>query len=159
MRLWLAGLILPWFFLLGEARAGDILVSGSWTETIDESDLQSAAGSELNSSYLSAADASVIDILVDKKKNRYEVDVRKLDATWNASLLLFVRRTSNGQEEPGGSISQGTTFQQVTDASQPFFTGKGDRSNVAIQYRVDGVSLALPPASYRTTVYYTVIDR
>ena len=135
------------------AMAGDILATGGWTRTVDASDLVSGAGSGLNSTYESATDATDLDLSTTLS---YRVDVRQNTGTWDAALTLYVKRTSDGSG--GGSISGGTAYQQVTTTYLEFFTGSLTRSDVYVQYKVEGVSLDLAPDNYMTTVNFTIID-
>lgn len=139
----------------GVWAAVSIGVTGSWFETIDETDLVGGAGSDLRSTYESAADQVSIDLLGAGKKG-WRVDVRKVDTDWHADLGLYVRRTSDGSGN--GQIAGGTSYQQVTDTYQEFFRGDGNRRNVNVQLMLDGVSAELPCGNYLTTVYYTVVE-
>lgn len=132
-----------------------ITVTGSWSETINASDLQAGAGSDLISTYQSAADALSIDI--SSTSGNWAVDVKKVDANWHNNLHLHVKRTSDGTGP--GSISGGNTYQEVTDIGQSVFSGNGDRSNVNTQLKLTGVSIQVPIDSYSSTVYYTVYDQ
>lgn len=151
--------ILPLLCILllsGGLWAIRIRVSGSWAEYIDEADLQGPPGSDLISSYESASDQIEIDIR--QTRSNWSVDVRKVDTNWHSGLHLYVKRTSDGSGAPGGSISSGTSYQEVTDTYQAFFSGYRQRSYINIQLRVDGVSIQIPPGTYDTTVYYTVYE-
>lgn len=125
-------------------------VTGSWSVTIDASDLQSGAGSDLNPSYESASNAVTIDIN-GGKKDTWRVDVKRVDTKWHGNFHLYVRRTSNG------GLSGGTSYKEVTDTDQGFFSGDF-RKTVDIQLKLGGVSVQIPPATYITTVYYTVVQ-
>jgi hypothetical protein len=139
----------------GVWAALSISVTGSWFETIDETDLQGGAGSDLKSTYESAADQVSIDLLGAGNKG-WRVDVRKVDTDWHSDLALYVKRTSDGSGK--GQIAGGTSYQQVTDTYQDFFTGDHNRRNVNVQLMLDGVSATLPCGNYLTTVYYTVME-
>ena len=139
----------------GVWAAVSISVTGSWFETIDENDLVGGAGSDLQSTYESAADQVSIDLLGAGKKY-WRVDVRKVDTDWHGDLDLYLRRTSDGSGK--GQIAGGTSYQQVTDTYQEFFNGDGNRRGVNVQLMLDGVSAALPCGNYLTTVYYTVVE-
>ena len=139
----------------GVWAAVSISVTGSWFETIDETDLVGGAGSDLRSTYESAADQVSIDLLGAGQKG-WRVDVRKVDTDWNADLDLYVHRTSDGSGK--GQITGGTSYQQVTDTYQEFFSGDNNRRNVHVQLMLDGVSANLPCGNYLTTVYYTVVE-
>lgn len=133
--------------------AGNLTLTGSWSETIDALDLQAGAGSDLIDTYESASNEISIQIV---SPANWRVDVRKSDITWHSNFQLYVRRTSDGTG--GGSISGGTTYQEVTDTDQSFFTGNKNRNSVDVQLRLTGVSIQIPPGTYTTTVYYTVVD-
>ena len=48
--------------------------------------------------------------------------------------------------------------QKFTPTDSALFSGAGDRLDIPLQYRLDGISIDLPPGSYATTVVYTVVD-
>jgi hypothetical protein len=148
----LAAALIP---IEGLWAAVSISVTGSWFETIDENDLVGGAGSDLKSTYESAADQVSIDLL-GVGNNDWRVDVRKVDTDWPAALSLYVRRTSDGNGS--GQITGGTSYQQLTDTYQEFFGGSKNRRNVNVQMMLDGVSAELPCGDYLTTVYYTVVE-
>ena len=148
----LIGLIL----LCSKAEAPiSITVTGSWSETINASDLQAGAGSDLISTYESAADAGSIDIT--ETSGNWAVDVKKVDTNWHSNLHLHIKRTSDGSGS--GSISGGVSYQEVTDIDQSFFSGDGDRSSVNVQLKLTGISIQVAPDTYTATVYYTVYDQ
>lgn len=137
-----------------EMEAIQIVVTGSWTRTIDAADLQGLAGSDLNPVYESATNQIGIDIR--QTGTIWKVDIKKVDTSWHGNFHLFIRRTSNGSGS--GSISGGTTYQEVTDADQAFFSGDDTRNFIDVQLRLEGVSVQIPQDSYSTTVYYTVTE-
>lgn len=134
-----------------------ITASGSWSETVDALDLQTGAGSDLVSSYESPSTAVTIDITgTTGNGDNWRVDVSKTDATWDGSLLLDVKRTTSGTGT--GSISGGTSYQEVSGTDQSFFSGSGDRTDLKIQLQLRGMSVQVSPDTYSTTVFYTVVD-
>ena len=139
----------------GVWAAVSISVTGSWFETVDETDLVGGAGSDLQSTYESAADQISIDIGGAGKKN-WRVDVRKVDTDWHGDLNLYVRRTSDGSGQ--GQITGGTSYQQLSDTYQQFFSGSRNRRGVSVQLMLEGVSASMPCDNYLTTVYYTVVE-
>lgn len=143
------------FIFISLAWGGRISVTGSWSESIDSANLQGGPGTDLTSTYQSATNQVTIDIHVLGVR-AYRVDIKKVDSTWHTNLHVWVQRTGNGIGPK--TISGGTTYQEVTDTYQSFFSGTGDRSKVPIQLRFTGVSLLISPDNYSTTVYYTVID-
>jgi hypothetical protein len=133
-----------------------ISTSGSWSRSVGASDLTAGAGSDLAPAYESAAGAITVSISgTAGGADAWRIDVKKVDASWIAALRMYVRRTDSGS---GGSVSGGTTYQQVTDADLSFFDGAGDVSGIGLQVQVGGVSVSVPPAPYATTVYFTVVD-
>lgn len=147
-------LVCSWMFFCSEVDAQEITVTGSWTLYIDSGDLQGGAGSDFNPTYESAVDQIGIEIKGKKTKD-WRVDVSKVDSYWDSRLLLYVRRTSDGIGS--GSISGGTSYQEVTDVDQEFFRGGKNRKNIDVQLMIDGVTVEIPTDTYTTTVYYTVI--
>ena len=133
-----------------------ISVTGSWVNTIDQSDLVSGAGSDLQDTYTGVSGQVTIDIsgTIDAD-DAWRVDVRKVDSTWDSDLHPSVKRTSNGT---GGSVSGGTAFQEITNLDATFFSGSGDVWGRTIQLRLAGASLQIDPASNSTVIYYTVVD-
>ncbi len=133
------------------------IVGADWSLTIDSSDLQSGAGSDLVSSYENIDGDLSIDILgFTEQCMNARVDVSKSDTNWHANFQLLVKRTSNG-DNPQGWVSGGTTYQEITDTDQEFFTLSGNRSNITIQLRLNNVSVQIPPDTYTTTINYTVV--
>ena len=131
-----------------------ISVTGSWTETIDVNDLRSVAGSDLNSTYSSATNQVIIN--VTEATLRWEVRIRRVDSNWQASFTLSARRTSSHRNVIGG-----TAYLTVTTSDQRFFytnSNNNNPSNINIQYRLSGVSVQIPPGTYTTTVYYTIVE-
>ena len=144
------------FFANRAEGAISVTVTGSWSLTITSSDLISGAGSDLKSDYESAADAVSITISgTTGALDTWGIDVRKVDTNWHSDLILYVKRTSNGI---GGSVSGGTSYQQVTGTNLSFFSGSDDVSWINVQLKLSGVSIRISPVTYTTTVYYTVVD-
>ena len=130
-----------------------ITVTGSWSETINEADLQGGAGTDLVSTYESASDEISIDV-TDVGQSNWKVEQRKVDTNWHANFTLSVRRTADGTGE--GDVNGGQTYTEVEDTDRQFFTGSKQRMNVKCQLKLEGVSVQIPPDTYTTTVYYTV---
>lgn len=136
-------------------RAQDITVTGSWSGSIDGSDLQSGAGSDLVDTYESLSDQIIIDV-TGAGMNSWRVDVSKVDGNWDGNFHLYVRRTSDGIGM--GPINGGTAYQEVMDTDQSFFDSQQSRTDIHVQLKLNGVSVQIPPDAYSTTVYYTVIN-
>ena len=134
-----------------------IAVTGDWSETIDASDLQAGAGSNLKSTYESAADAGALTISgTSGDEDTWRVKVRRTESTnWHSNFILSVKRTNDGSG--GGSISGGTEYQAISTTNVEFFSGAGDRG-ILLQLKLDGMSLGIPPGAYSTTIIYTVED-
>lgn len=142
---------------LTPALAIDIDVIGGWSRTITAADLQAGAGSDLISTYESAADqASATIFNTAGNTDAWRVDVRRSDTNWHPNFVLSVRRTGDGTG--GGVVSGGTVYQAITTTDAEFFSGTGDRSNIPIQFKLEGMSIQVPPSNYSTTVVYTVVD-
>lgn len=134
-----------------------ITAAGFWADIIDETDLVGGPGSNLIDTHESAADQVSIDITgTTGDSDAWRVDVKRLDTAWHADLHLHVQRTSGGSGS--GSISGGASYQEIGDTYQSFFSGNGDRTGIDLQLKMTGVSVAVPAATYSSTVYYTIVD-
>ena len=144
------------FFIIpaDTCRSVAIEVTGDWSETIDVNDLQSGPGSDLVNSHESASDVGVMDI--SGTTSDWDVDVKKSDTNWHASFTLNVRRTTDGSG--AGSISGGTSYQEITDTDSTFFSGNKNRSNIDLQLQLTGASVQITPDTYTTTVSYTITE-
>ena len=79
----------------------------------------------------------------------------KVDSNGHVLMKLWIQRT--GDRSGKGTISGGTTYQEVTATDQEFFNGTKDRTNIPVQLQLRGVSVQKPPDTYMTTVWFTVI--
>ncbi len=150
--------LLAMLVLTGQALAAiSIQVSGSLNRTIGLSDLQGGAGTDLKSFYESSASAIEVEITgTTGPTDKWQVNISKVDTHWLAGLQLYIRRSADGVGN--GGISGGTSYQEVGSVSLSFFTGSANRTGVTVQFKLTGVSVHTPPASYSSTVYLTVID-
>jgi hypothetical protein len=135
----------------------DFTVTGGWSLSIGGADLQGGPGSDLTDTYLSAANAVVIDITnaVDQFEQWY-VDIHRVDVNWDSGLSLSALRTSDGSGL--GTIAGGLAVQPVTTAAAEFFQGTGDRSAIQVQLVLSGVSVTLGRDGFSTQIVYTLRD-
>jgi hypothetical protein len=151
-------LLVPFLLFLARAEAIDLSASGGWSETINEFDLVSGAGSDLVDTYESATDATSMTISnCTGDTDNWRLDVRRIDdAGWHGDFTLYVQRTSDGAGT--GSVSGGLSYIEVTTTDTQLFSGAGDRSNISIQYKLTGMSINVLPATYTETMTFTVVD-
>lgn len=146
-------LVRAWTF----ADGADITIDGSWSLSINSDNLVSGAGSDLESNYESASDEITVHITTEGSgQQQWRVDVHKEDTNWDNDLVLYVKRNSDGAG--GGNISGGGAYQEVTASDVLFFSGNQSRAAINVQLRLEGVSIQIPPDTYTTTVYYTIVD-
>lgn len=130
--------------------------SGSWSRSVGAADLTAGAGSDLAPTYEGTAGGITLSVTgTTGGADAWRIDVKKVDVNWIAALWIYVRRTDSGS---GGTVSGGTAYQQITDADLSFFDGAGNVSAVGLQVEVGGVSVTVPPASYSSTIYFTIVD-
>lgn len=151
-------LILFIFFLIFalESEAISIDVSGSWGLTISANDLISGPCSGLQSDYESSTNAVTIDVSYASYNRTWRVSVRKIDQSWPNDFILFTRRTSYSY-----GVTGGTNYQEITNSNRTFISSNRDRINVsglAVQFQLSGVSINIPPGTYITTIYYTIVE-
>jgi len=121
-----------------------ISASGGWSETIDENDLLSGAGSDLQSTYESATDATLLTISeCQNSDDTWQVSVSYSSSSWPFTLSV---------KKSGGN------YQTITTTQADFFSGSGDTSDIALQYKLEGMSIEIAPGTYSSTITYTVVD-
>ncbi len=134
----------------------DIGGTGTWAPLVDASDLTGGAGTNLAASYASAADQLSLDLFNAPAGNGWRVDVQRTDVHWHGDLVLSVRRTGDGTGV--GTITGGDSYQPVDPSSSAFFSGFLDRLGVPLQISLSGVSVAIPPDTYSTSLTFTVVE-
>ena len=105
--------------------------------------------------YESLTNQILVEVKVARVKT-WRVDVSKTDSNWHTDFTLSVQRTGNGTG--AGSISGGTSYQEVTSTDIEFFSGDKNRKDIPVQLRLSGMSVDVAPDTYTTTVYYTVLE-
>lgn len=142
------------FFWLSAIQGAELTLYGNWTETITRDDLVAGAGSDLRSPFASSVAQAALDV-TQTGGNSWTLKVRIGGTQWPADVSVAVRRTSSGTG--AGAISGGTGYLPVTGADQILFTGSGDRSNIQLQLKAEGFSVARhSPDVYTTTLVYTL---
>lgn len=120
----------------------------------------SEAGSNYSTTATSAVNQTLISLRAAAGVFTFTISVHKIDTDWNSGLSVWVQRTGTGTG--GGTLSTtgGSTYQQITNSSQFFFSGvlgtNRRRNNIPIQYQIRGASVLLPVKTYTTTVVYTI---
>jgi hypothetical protein len=135
------------------APGADVSSVGNWTETIDANDLIAGAGSNVTSQYESVTGSTTHDI-VNTAGGSWRIVARRADSTWHGNLILFVRRTSDGSGP--GSILGGTSYVQLSALDTEIFTGTGDRSIIAVQFKLTGMSKDISPNTYSSGIIFTI---
>ncbi len=135
-----------------------IATTGSWSLTVDATDLVAGAGTDLVSTQTSSSTQGSIDITgTTGSTDNWRVDVKRVDTTWDSDFTIYVRRTGDGTGT--GTISGGTTFQAVTTTDATFFSGAGDRSGIDVEFKIEGFSVSTIPVDiYDTSITYTIVD-
>ena len=137
-----------------------ISVTGSWSLSIGQANLTGGAGTNLTTPYESATNQLLMTISGTGGKS-WRVDVYRVDSTWHTSFVLSAKRTTDGTPAAKGAHSIdpiGLTYTAITTVATTFWSGTNDYTNISLQYKLDGVSCAIPAASYSTTVYFTVVQ-
>ncbi len=141
-----------------KAQAIDISAAGGWSESVDQSDLIFGPGSELIEVYESTTGGTVIDVTncTDDSDN-WRIDVRRIDdGGWHEDLILYLKRTSDGNG--GGSVSGGLSYLEITTTDTQLFSGTGNRTGIDLQYKLTGMSTDVSPENYSQTIVFTLVD-
>lgn len=137
----------------------------SWTTTVPATEV-TEAGNDFTGTYTSATNVKTLGVTNGTKNSTAEVNgyywtiaVRKVDTTWDNTAKIYTQRTGAGTPRSSSrtsTVSGGTTYQQITDTNQTFFTGYRGSTAIPIQYQLRGVSVVMAVTTYTTTIYYTV---
>jgi len=148
--------LLFFFIQNNTVRAQSITVRNDWDLSIGYSDLISPPVSDLNSTYKSEVEQTKIRI--GRSRNKYwEVSISMSpDADWPSDFHLYARRTGDGTGD--GYVEGGEDFQEITEIDNYFFDGFLNRRRMWVQYRLTGVSIAIPAGTYTATITYTVVE-
>jgi hypothetical protein len=147
--------------------AQTITASPGWSQSVPANTI-TEAGNNYTSPITSATNQTLVSFSLPSGLfgTTYTVSIHKIDATWHTNLSLWAQRTGTGTGGglfATGTIAGGTSYIQLTNSPQVFFSGatgilSSGRSNIPIQYQVQGVSVLLPVRTYTTTVVYTVSE-
>jgi hypothetical protein len=130
---------------------------GKWTIKLDDTNLTGGAGSDFITPLESVTDKVSVDITKTQGDTApWRLDISKTDTIWPSSVEIYARRTADGTGS--GTISGGTTYQQITDIDQTLCTGTGDRTNITIQLKLENVSVVMGLDDYTTSIVYTVVE-
>jgi len=132
--------------------AADLTSSGDWVESLNASNLVSGAGTDLPANLESISGTTVLS--VSNVTGSWRVTARRSASTWNSNLTLYVRRTTSGSGT--GSISGGDSYVEVTGGDSEIFTGVDARGSISIQYKLTGLAHNIPPATYLSSLVFTV---
>jgi hypothetical protein len=138
--------------LASAGHAADLIATGDWNNTVNAALLVSGAGSSLPVQVQSISGVTTLSI--SNAPGNWTIRVRRAGGPWHSNLTLFVKRTSAGAGS--GTVNGGDTFVEVTGADTELFGGSGARSNVSLQFKLTGLSLDVSPATYLSSIVFTV---
>lgn len=136
--------------------------TSKWSNDLDGGNLTTVneAGADLNSTLETTSNFNRVDVAGISTTQGWRVTVSKIDISWPAAFIPSVQRTSTGT--PCGTcagVNTGTSvtgYLQVTDVEQNFIFGTGTVNDINIQFKIDGITLAVPAGTYQTTVVFTL---
>ncbi|MDB6139921.1 MAG: hypothetical protein JWO94_2993 [Verrucomicrobiaceae bacterium] len=132
--------------------AADLTSSGDWVESLNTSSLVSGAGSDLPSNLESISGITVLS--VSNITGSWRITARRSASTWDSHVALYVRRTSGGIGS--GTITGGDSYVELTGGDSEIFTGSNARGSISVQYKLTGLAHNLPPATYLSSLTFTV---
>jgi len=137
-------------------EAIDLSASGGLMRIVNASNLVAGAGSNLLPTLDDAAATNLSIINTSGSIDHWRIDVRRSDATWHNALRLYVRRISDGSGS--GTVTGGLSPVEISGMDVQFFSGEGDRTGLFLSYQLTGMSVAVSPNTYSTTVIFTIVD-
>ncbi|MDO9265249.1 MAG: hypothetical protein Q7U02_14865 [Desulfosalsimonadaceae bacterium] len=153
--------ILFWTAFLGllfpaGTEAIDLSASGGLMRIVNASHLVAGAGSNLHTTFDDSAATSLSIVDTSGSSDHWRIDVRRSDATWHNALGLYVKRISDGSGS--GTVTGGLSHVEISGTEVEFFSGEGDRTGLFLSYELTGMSVAVSPNTYSTTVIFTIVD-
>tara|TARA_R110002072_G_scaffold64924_8_gene161094 strand:+ start:1517 stop:2020 length:504 start_codon:yes stop_codon:yes gene_type:complete len=133
-----------------------------WENDLDGNNLSTPneAGTDLESTLETVASFNLIDVAGISPTTGWKITVAKEDISWNGLLIPSIQRTGIGNKCgscSGVNVGTSTTgYTVITDAEQDFIFGEGNVSDIPLQYKIDGISLAIPAARYQTVIVFTL---
>ncbi len=134
------------------APGADLVSSGDWAKSINATDLVAGAGSDLPAQFESVS--GVTTLTISNAPGAWTLRTRVGGSGGHGSVTVYIKRTSGGSGS--GSISGGTAYQALTGSDAELFSGTEARSNIALQYKITGLSSRVSPASYLSSIFFTV---
>lgn len=161
-----AGVLILLFFVVSGFCQMVIEVDGNITFN-NSSYIITEAGNDFPSSienessvYVSVLYSSFWDKYFNPNQ-KWKVDIQKSDLTWDQDLKLEAIRTGDGTRSWYGgksNISDGTTYQTITNTSNLFFKGKNEVNYVPLNFKLSGVSITMGAQDFETNIILTVYD-
>lgn len=133
-----------------------------WTEVLDANSLITTgeAGSDLNPVLETVSNYNQMDVRNVKNTQNWKVSVSKQDVNWPGVFVPYVQRTSTGNSCGGcAGVNTATSpsgYVQITDLEQDFIFGSGKVNDIDLQFRIEGITLALKADYYRTNIVFTL---
>lgn len=108
---------------------------GPWSVTFDASSLAGGPGSKLGEIQSPSETYSLSVSGINGCSKMWWINVSRDAGSWPENNMgrLYIRRVSDGTGKC--PIADGFSWMEITSASQLFFSGIGDRSDVLIQYK------------------------
>jgi hypothetical protein len=138
--------------LIAGSAFADLSVNGNWVERVTSANLTKGAGSNLIHEFVSAPGGTTLTISNLPPGSTWRLFARKADSTWKDKLLIHVRRTSGGS----ATIKGGDAYIQITNADTEIFSGTGNQAVIALQTKLSGMSIKIPPDTYSTSLIFTL---
>ena len=138
------------FATLGTASAADVTTIGSWTESVTAANLASGAGSDL-APLESVSGTTILNLT--STAGTWHLKARLGPGQWNSNLTIWVKRVSDGSGS--GTISGGSAYVQLAAADTEIFGGLSDRNNIALQFKLTGLTRRVTPSTYNSSIIFT----
>ncbi len=146
-------LALCMFFFCSSPLSGAMntnLFGGDWQLTVTAADFNIRTG--FTTSFLSADGEA--KLRVKGTNNPWDITHNRVDSNWPPEFLLSVKRTTIDS-----ALSGGTSFIPIVLSETDFYSGQQMQGKVSLQYSLEGVSSAVSPGIYTTTVFYNIQEQ
>ncbi len=144
--------LLSLFALTSLTHGADLTSSGDWFESISAANLLAGAGSNLQPNFESVSGVTMLTI--SDASGPWTLRARLAGGGGHGDVTVSVKRTSGGSGS--GSISGGTAYLALTGSDAELFSGSENRSSLSLQFKLTGLSPAVSPATYLSSIIFSV---
>ncbi|NND05994.1 MAG: hypothetical protein HKN87_06425 [Saprospiraceae bacterium] len=136
----------------------------NWHLKVNSEDII-AAGEDFAGIYETSANHMRIGVQVgaenyqNKMERRWVLEVERRNKGWHQDLVISTRRTGGGSgPRYGQAIEGGEIYREINRKPIRFFSCRGWRYDIPMQFELRGISVLLPVKTYSVELRFTIVE-